>query len=143
MNYTDIIKKAVEKRDNEKKREETRQQNEVKYYIGCIKKLSGKIKELLEIRKSLEQYNLQTNGLYTDRWLHAVGFVKEHKDCIGVGGGGCCGEFDLVVNEKGVPIMKGQLGNKKVEYKDLWFLKRFVNDFDSFELKVKQFVLDL
>lgn len=142
MNYEKLIKQAVEKRELNNIIRKRGQEMELAHYLKEIKSLKLKIKELLKVERLLISNRFAYNELCTDSWAHKVGFALG-KNALGVYGGGACGEFDLLVNEKGVALMRGCKGTREPNYNDLWFLERFVNDFAEFEFRVKQFVKSL
>lgn len=142
MNYEKLIKQAVEKRELNNIIRKRGQEMELAQYLKEIKSLKLKIKELLKVERLLISNRFAYNELCTDGWAHKVGFALG-KNALGVYGGGACGGFDLLVNEQGVPLMRGCKGTREPNYNDLWFLERFVNDFAEFEFRVKQFVKSL
>lgn len=142
MNYKDIIEKAAVKRDQRERAEKEKRDNQVLYYVTCIKDLAGRIRELLAIEKELVRNNFDIDKLCTDSMYHRLGFAKG-KNGIGIYGGGACGDFNLIVSENGVPLMYGRNCRREPNYNDLWYLKKFVEGFGKFEATVKQFVLDL
>lgn len=142
MNYEKLIKQAVERRNLNTLIKAQGQAKELAHYIKQIKLLKPKIKQLLKVEGLLISSRFAYNDLCTDSWAHRVGFALG-KNAIGIYGGGACGEFDLLVNEQGVPLMRGCKGTREPNYNDLWFLKRFVNEFAEFEFRVKQFVKSL
>lgn len=142
MNYEKLIKQAKEKRELNSIIKAQEQEKELTHYLEEIKLLKLKIKELLKVERLLINNGFAYNELCTDSWAHKVGFALG-KNAIGVYGGGACGEFDLLVSEQGVALMRGCKGTREPNYNDLWSLKRFVNDFEEFEFRVKQFVKSL
>ena len=142
MNYEKLIKQAVEKRELMNLIRAQGRERELKQYVKQIKLLAPKIKVLLNVERMLRENKFDYRDLCTDSWAHRVGFAVG-KNAIGVFGGGACGEFDLVVNERGVPFMLGRKGKVEPRYEHLWFLERFVNEFAEFEFRVKQFVKSL
>lgn len=142
MNYEKLIKQAVEKRELNNMIKAHEQERELKHYLKQIKLLAPKIKVLLKVERMLRDNKFDCPKLYTDSWAHKLGFALG-KNALGIYAGGACGSDDLIVNEHGVSYMLGCNGKVEPTYKHLWFLKRFVNEFAEFELRVKQFVKSL
>lgn len=144
MNYEKLIRQAVKKRELTNLIKEQGRERELKQYVKQIKLLAPKIKVLLNIGRMLHENKFDYKALCTDSWAHRVGFVYNvTQNYIGIFAGGACGEFDLIVNERGVPFMLGRKGKVEPRYEHLLFLKRFVNEFAEFEFRVKQFVKSL
>lgn len=144
MNYEKLIKQAVEKRELNNMIKVQEQERKLKHYVKQIKLLAPKIKVLLNVERMLRENKFDYKELCTDSWAHKVGFVDNvTQNYIGIFAGGACGEFDLIVNERGVPFMLGRKGKVEPSYEHLWFLKRFINEFAEFEFRVKQFVKSL
>lgn len=79
------------------------QDKELGNYMEQIKNLAPRIKELLSIEQELNDNLFKYDILCTDCMYHRLGFAKG-KDGLGVYGGGCLGEFNLIVDRKGVAI---------------------------------------
>lgn len=139
MNYKQIIKQAAEKREVEMNNLRKEQDKELVNYMEQIKNLAPRIKELLSIEQELNDNLFKYDILCTDSMYHRLGFVKG-KDGLGVYGGGCLGEFNLIVDRNGVAYMVYDNKKRNPVYADIWFLNRFVNDFSYFETKVWNFI---
>lgn len=139
MNYKQIIKQAAEKREVEMNNLRKEQDKELGNYMEQIKNLAPRIKELLSIEQELNDNLFKYDILCTDCMYHRLGFAKG-KDGLGVYGGGCLGEFNLIVDRNGVAYMVYDNKKRNPVYADMWFLNRFVNDFSYFETKVWNFI---
>lgn len=142
MNYEKLIKQAVEKRKVEQEVKQKEQKEELTNYLTKIKLLQPKIQRLLTVERLLKENKFDYDKLCTDSYSHKVGFAVGTK-CIGIYGGGACGNYNLLVDEFGVPTMEGKNDTRNVTYDDRRFLQRFINEFGEFECRVEKFVKSL
>lgn len=142
MNYEKLIKQAVEKRKVEQEVKQKEQKEELTNYLTKIKLLQPKIKQLLIVERLLKENRFNYDKLCTDSYSHRVGFAVG-QNCIGIYGGGACGNYNLLVDVFGVPVMDSENDTRNVTYADRRFLQRFINEFAEFEFRVEQFVKSL
>lgn len=145
MNRLENIAAFVERREEKALQAEQTKNDNIKKYKEEIRALKPRIEELVKIGNACLQANIPLTGqsfgchegydthqFMSNSWSHLLGFINHNKGPIismGIIGGGAC-NFNLITD--------GDLIN--VSGDEEFVLKRFLDNFDTFETEFYNYV---